>query len=66
MAGFFTFDRTISTIASEFKPNAFFGNAFSEIFSEKNFDHTSSVGLGGRFTLADAQSSALTSSRSPF
>jgi hypothetical protein len=38
MASFFTFDRTISTIAREFKPNALFGNAFSEVFSEKIFD----------------------------
>jgi hypothetical protein len=34
MAVFFTFDRTVSTIASEFKQNVFFGNAFSEIFWE--------------------------------
>jgi len=38
MASFFTFDRNTSTIAREFRPNASFGNAFSEIFSEKNFD----------------------------
>jgi hypothetical protein len=38
MASFFTFDPNFSTIASEFRPNPFFGNAFSEIFWKINFD----------------------------
>jgi hypothetical protein len=38
MASFFTFDRNISAIAGECKPNDNFGNAFSEIFSERSFD----------------------------
>jgi hypothetical protein len=33
MAGFFTFDRNRSAIATEFKQKPLFGNAFSEFFS---------------------------------
>lgn len=38
MAGFFTFNRTISAIAREFKRNVFFGNAFSEKIFGDEFD----------------------------